>query len=104
MLLLFPRRGKHSRDAIDFLIILLLKFLQLNFQLLFMMQNKVKRIALAVSFTGDKVKRINYIILPVEFLDNNLDDNRDIIYKNLIDFITYFTITPVKEGSRKRSY
>lgn len=55
-----------------------------------MMQNKVKRIALAVSFTGDKVKRINYIILPVEFLDNNLDDNRDIIYKNLIDFVTYF--------------
>jgi hypothetical protein len=31
------------------------------------MQNKVKRIALAVSFTGDKVKRINYIIPPVEF-------------------------------------
>ena len=55
-----------------------------------MMQNKVKRIALAVSFTGDKVKRINYIIYPVEFLDNNLDDNRDIIYKNLIDFVTYF--------------
>jgi len=52
------------------------------------MQNKVKRIALAVSFTGDKVKRINYIILPVEFLDKNLDDNRDIIYKNLIDFVT----------------
>lgn len=55
-----------------------------------MMQNKVKRIALAVSFTGDKVKRINYIILPVEFLDKNLDDNQDIIYKNLIDFVTYF--------------
>ncbi len=55
-----------------------------------MMQNKVKRIALAVSFTGDKVKRINYIILPVEFLDKNLDDNRNIIYENLIDFITYF--------------
>lgn len=55
-----------------------------------MMQNKVKRIALDVSFTGDKVKRINYIILLVEFLDKNLDDNRDIIYKNLIDFVTYF--------------
>ena len=55
-----------------------------------MMQNKVKRIALAVSFTGDGVKRINYITHPVEFLDNNLDDNRDTIYENLIDFITYF--------------
>lgn len=54
MLLLFPRRGKHSRDAIDFLII----------------------------FTIE--------IPPVEFLDKNLDDNRDIIYKNLIDFVTYF--------------
>ena len=42
------------------------------------------------SFTGDGVKRINYITHPVEFLDNNLDDNRDIIYKNLIDFVTYF--------------
>lgn len=55
-----------------------------------MMQNKVKRIALAVSFTGDGVKRINYITHPVIFPANNLDDNRDIIYENLIDFITYF--------------
>lgn len=36
-----------------------------------MMQNKVKRIALAVSFTGDGVKRINYITHPVEFPVNN---------------------------------
>jgi hypothetical protein len=35
------------------------------------MQNKVKRIALAVSFTGDGVKRINYIAHPVIFPVNN---------------------------------
>lgn len=72
------------------LLFLLLKLIQTNFQLLLMIQNKVIRCSLAVSFTGDGVKRINYIIYPVEFLDNNLDDNRSIIYKNLIDFVTYF--------------
>lgn len=71
MLLLFPRRGSIAEMLLIFLLFLLLKFLQLNFQLLFMMQNKVKRIALAVSFTGDGVKRINYITHPVIFPVNN---------------------------------
>jgi hypothetical protein len=71
MLLLFPRKGSIAEMLLIFLLFLLLKFLQLNFQLLFMMQNKVKRIALAVSFTGDGVKRINYITHPVIFPVNN---------------------------------
>lgn len=71
MLLLFPVKESIAEMLLILLLFLLLKLIQTNFQLLLMIQNKVIRCSLAVSFTGDGVKRINYITHPVIFPTNN---------------------------------